>query len=245
MPYQNVLIYLSARWFSIFTLLASIFFQSAVFCQSALPAAMAHESNILELSGEATLTVIPDQLSFTIIVVSNDDIMSVAYRQVERQVSKILTLLTDFDLPDANIQAVDFSMTTLFDYQPQTKISGYSAQRTVSIILEDISDYGSIIEALSTAGNFRFEQVKLSSSNYSDLEQQALVAAYQNAADKAQAIANASGNTLLGLINFRESNVSISRPYRARAGSIKANTANISEGSISITKNIVAQFGFK
>ena len=94
---------------------------------------------------------------------------------------KMLELLADFDLTAIHIQAMDFSMITLYDYQNTSRVKGYTAQRTVSVTLDDIMIYGEMIQALSNAGSYRFEQLRLSTSNYPVLEQQALTAAYQNA----------------------------------------------------------------
>ena len=236
----------------LFVLLASALLQSIVFAQSSAQTINLNESdainstipNMIELIGEATLNIVPDELSFTLVIEKTDDTMSLAYRHVEQQLSQVLKLLQAFELPDSQIQAMDFSMTTLFDYQNNKKIIGYSAQRTVSVTLKSISDYGDIIQLLSNAGNYRFEQLKLSSSNYLSLEKKALAAAYQNAVEKAQAIFLASDNTLLGLIHLREANIVSHRPLSLRSVSLNSGTDNFSEGSISITKRVVAHFEF-
>ncbi|MEE3239618.1 MAG: SIMPL domain-containing protein [Pseudomonadota bacterium] len=222
-----------------------IFFQHSVFAQSATKAFSLSGAHTLELTGEASLDVVPDELSFLIVIDHTADTMSKAYHHVEQQLGKVLALLADFDLPATHIQAMDFSMTTLYDYQNTSSIKGYTAQRTVSVTLDDLLIYGEMIEALSNAGSYRFEQLQLSSSNYPALEQQALTAAYQNAAEKAKAVLKASNHTLLGLVHFTELNSSNHRPYLARSVSSASDATAFSQGSISISKKIIAHFQFK
>ena len=225
-------------------LAAMMIFQRPVFAQSASQAFSLSGAQTLELTGEAILNVVPDELSFLIVIDHTADTMSKAYHHVEQQLDKVLTLLADFDLPATHIQAMDFSMTTLYDHQNKGIIKGYTAQRTVSVNLDDILSYGEMIQALSNSGSYRFEQLKLSSSNYPALEQQALTAAYQNAAEKAQAILKASNHSLVGLVNLVELSDTNQRPFLVRSASSASRASAFSEGSISVTKKIIARFQF-
>ena len=234
-----------SRFIFITTLAALIFFQRPVFAQSATQAFSLSGAHTLELTGEASLDVVPDELSFLIVIDHTAENMSKAYHHVEQQLAKVLALLADFDLPATHIQAMDFSMRTLYDYQNTRSIKGYTAQRTVSVTLDDLLIYGEMIQALSNAGSYRFEQLQLSSSNYPALEQQALTAAYQNAAEKAKAVLKASNHTLLGLVHLTELNNSNHRPYLARSVSSASDATVFSQGSISISKKIIAHFEFK
>ncbi len=230
---------------SITVLAAMMIFQRPVFAQTVTPALSVSSAHTLELTGESSLDVAPDQLSFVIVIDHTANTMSKAYHHVEQQLERVLSLLGDFDLPENHIQAMDFSMTTLYDYQNAKSIKGYTAQRTVSVTLDDILNYGAMIQALSNGGSYRFEQLKLSSSNYLALEQQALTAAYQNALEKAKAILKTSNHTLLGLVYLTELSDSNQRHYLARSVSTASNGTALSQGSISISKKIIARFEFK
>ena len=234
-----------SRFVFITALAVMIFFQRPVFAQSATQAFSLSGAHTLELTGEASLDVLPDELSFLIVIDHTAETMSKAYHHVEQKLGKVLELLTDFDLPATHIQAMDFSMITLYDYQNTSRIKGYTAQRTVSVTLDDIMIYGDLIKALSDAGSYRFEQLQLSSSNYPALEQQVLTAAYQNAAEKAKAVLKTSNHTLLGLVHLTELNDSNHRPYLARSVSSASDANVFSQGSISISKKIIAHFEFK
>ena len=206
-----------SRFIFIIALATLIFFQRPVFAQSATQAFSLSGAQTLELTGEASLDVVPDELSFLIVIDQTSETMSKAYHHVEQRLDKVLTLLADFDLPATHIQAMVFSMTTLYDYQNTRSIKGYTAQRTVSVTLDDILIYGEMIQALSNAGSYRFEQLQLSSSNYPILEQQALTAACQNAAEKAKAVLKESNHSLLGLVYLTELKNSNHSPYLARS----------------------------
>lgn len=237
---------LSLSHFILFNaLVAMMILQRPVFAETSPQVLSGTGAHTLELTGEATLDVIPNLLSFVIVIDHSADTMSKAYYHVEQQLDRVLNLIADFDLPASHIQAMDFSMTTLYDYQNTKSIKGYTAQRTVSVTLDDISNYDAMIQALSNAGTYRFEQLKLSSSHYPVLEQQALTAAYQNAADKAKAILKASNHTLLGLVYLTELSDANHRPYLARSVSSASSATAFSQGSISISKKIIARFEFK
>ena len=98
-------------------LTAIIFFQLPVFAQSTTQALNQGGPHTLEQTGVASVNVVYDELSFLIVIDHTADTMAEAYLHVERQLVKVLAVLVDFDLPTGNTQGMDFSMTTLYDYQ--------------------------------------------------------------------------------------------------------------------------------
>ena len=156
---------------------------------------------------------------------------------------QIMKALSQFDIPETDVQAMDLSIAPVVDYERQRKIIGHDAKRNIAVRLMDIDQYGAIMESLGRLDVMRFEQVQLASSQQDALSLQALEAAYKNAEKKATLLAKASGIKLVGLIDLKEQSSHSAMPFKGRMAMVSTEaSATTSKGSIGVESKIVATF---
>ena len=143
-----------------------------------------HSVKTIVVQGNASVSIEPDQIRFVIGVDARAPTAGVAYKKVEAKMQQIMTALSQFDIPEKDVQAMDLSIAPVVDYERQRKIIGHDAKRNIAIRLMDIDQYGAIMESLGQLDVMRFEQVQLASSQQDALSLQALEAAYKNAEKK-------------------------------------------------------------
>ena len=196
------------------------------------------------IQGQGSVSVEPDQIRFVIGVDARAPKASVAYKAVEKKMQQIMTALSDFDIPEADIQAMDLSINPVVDYQRQQEIIAHDAKRNIAVKLMDIDQYGAIMESLGRLGVMRFENVQLASSRQQALALQALEAAYKNAENKAQVLAKASGRKVRGLIYIKEHGSRPAPVFKGRMAMMASSesAATTSKGSIGVESTITATF---
>jgi uncharacterized protein YggE len=198
------------------------------------------------VQGNASVSVEPDQIRFVVGLDARAATAAVAYKNVEKKMRKVMAALSQFDIPEKDIQAMDLSIAPVIDYERQRQIIGHDAKRNVAVRLMDIDQYGAIMESLGQLDVIRFEQVQLASSQQDALSLQALEAAYKNAEKKALLLAKASGLKLLGLIDLKENSSRSATPFKGRMAMMSSESgAATSKGSIGVESHIVATFEIK
>lgn len=199
------------------------------------------------IQGKGSVSVEPNQIRFLIGVDARGPTAATAYKTVEKKMQQIMTALNDFDIPANDIQAMDLSINPVVDYKRQQEIVGHDAKRNIAVKLMNIDQYGAIIEALGRLDVIRFENVQLASTKQESLALQALEAAYQNAENKAQLLAKASGRELLGLIHLKEHGSRPAPMFKGRMALMSASesAATTSKGSIGVESTITATFEIK
>ena len=202
-----------------------------------------HSVKTIVVQGKASVSIEPDQIRFVIGVDARAPTAGVAYKKVEAKMQQIMTALSQFDIPEKDVQAMDLSIAPVVDYERQRKIIGHDAKRNIAIRLMDIDQYGAIMESLGQLDVMRFEQVQLASSQQDALSLQALEAAYKNAEKKAALLAKTSGLKLVGLIDLKEQSSHSAMPFKGRMAMVSSEaSATTSKGSIGVESKVVATF---
>ena len=225
-------------------LLVTLYMFSLSSAQASDASSILNGTKTIVINGQGSVSVEPDQIRFVIGVDARAPKASIAYKAVEKKMQKIMSVLSDFDIPAADVQAMDLSINPVVDYQRQQEIIAHDAKRNVAVKLMDINQYGAIMESLGRLGIMRFENVQLASSQQEALALQALEAAYKNAENKAQVLARASNRKVLGLIYIKEHGSRPAPVFKGRMAMMASSesAATTSKGSIGVESTITATF---
>ena len=137
---------------------------------------------LVKVHGQATVSVVPDQAQFDIGVVSQASSAKAAADQNATQSDTLVKQLTT-TFPSAVINTVNYSVNPNYRY-PQNSapvISGYTANNTVRILLNDLSRVQTVMDIAIKAGANSINRLQFSLQNESAARAKALRDVAENA----------------------------------------------------------------
>ena len=181
----------SARFRSL-ALLAGLGLMTAAFTPAAAQAAT------VKVIGSATVSAAPDMASFSTGVVNVGKTAAEAIQANSVAVGSVIEAVKA-----AGIEARDIS-TSNFSVQPQyvfpkagsnekPRLTGFEVRNTVDVRVRDLSILGALLDKMVDAGANEASGLSFTLSDMAKLEQDARVAAVENAVDQAKRIAEAAG----------------------------------------------------
>ena len=153
------------------------------------------------------------------------DVMA-AQARVNEKISAIIGALKEKGVPGDAISTNGIGIYPNYNYDEDDTISGYTAYNNIYFTLEDVNGTGAMIDAAFAAGANSLDYVEFSAAETDEAASQALVLAVDSAREKAQALADAAGLKLGGILEIREgedigydANALYARSEEADAGS--------------------------
>jgi uncharacterized protein len=170
----------------------------------------------IRASGEATISAQPDQARITVGVTT---IAATAEEASSQNAAKIASTLNSLK---SLVKSAGEMRTTSYSVEPQYKyvtgkapaISGYQANQTIQLTLNDVQLVGKVIDAASGAGANNINQIEFRLKDDHAVKEQALAKATADAKSNAETIAKALGVTVTG-VAYAETNEA--EPIRPRA----------------------------
>ena len=178
----------------------------------------------------------------------NEDAIE-AQAQVNATMNAVRDALLGMGIPQENMATESVYLYPRYDYSDsgEDRIIGYSASNSIRLVTSDIDLLGSLIDTAFLAGANEMGSVEFIASNTKEAQERALQQAVRNAADKARAIAEASGLRLGTLVSIDEAGASGGdTSYEARGYGALETAADVgtvlSASQISVTSSIVALY---
>ena len=155
--------------------------------------------------------------------------------------------LLDLGVEEKDIVTTSYTYNPTYDYNSETPtVNGYQANHTLSITCKDVDMLDSVIGVVTDCGMSEIYNVEYDVSNRSELYRQALKAAIEEAAAKAEGMAEAAGMTIDHLESVTENTGFDEYTVSAHDGavSMKAEAAGtgIRSGSVSVTASVTAVY---
>ena len=165
----------------------------------------------LWVNGNGKAMGAPDVVVLTLGVQSQDKTVAVAQKAAVDAMNGIMQVLKGAGIADKDVQTTQYNVEqqTRWDDKQQTAVViGYQVTNTLTVKIRDLSKAGSIIDQAAAAGGdlIRVNGISFMVDDPSPLFKVAREKAIQNATDKAQQMAAASGVKLGKLIYISESN---------------------------------------
>jgi uncharacterized protein YggE len=173
----------------------------------AATAGAAVAGSTVEATGEAEVSVPPDQAMLSLGVTTEGPTAKQALEENARRMTAVLSALTQagFTAPDVATRAV--SVTPVMDYQPRgsdpPRIVAYRANNTVQVKTRDPSAIGRALDVGVQAGANVSGGIAFSLADPRAVETQALKLAVQDAQGRARAMAEALGKQLGRVVEVR------------------------------------------
>ncbi|HTV12263.1 MAG TPA: SIMPL domain-containing protein [Acidimicrobiales bacterium] len=197
------------------------------------------------VSGDGTATGAPNQVVISLGAQTQAVTAGAAMTKNDQEASALVAKLQADGVAKADLQTSNLSVQPNYNSNG-TVITSYQVTDDISVTLHNISLAGRIIDdAAGVAGNdFRLDGVTFSVQDQSALLAQARSAAVHQAADQAQAMAGAAGQSLGPLCSLTD-NTSVQQPqplYAAGAPAASAATTPVEAGLLQVTANVTAVY---
>jgi uncharacterized protein YggE len=162
--------------------------------------------DLISVSGEATISVPPDQAHIDAGVTSNAKNAREATEVNNAAMGKVLLALKAAGIDDKDIQTFQLSLQPQYgqDRQSPPVITGYVASNRVTVRLRDISRVAGVIDMVVAAGANSIGGINFAVSNASKLLDDARGEAIADARRKAEIYAKAAGVALGAPVSISE-----------------------------------------
>jgi len=194
----------------------------------------------ITVTGNGSVNATPDKASFDFGVQVNAATAADAISKDNAQAQKIIDALKNAGIPDSDIQTSSISLWPQTSSDGQT-ITGYQASNSVSVT-SAIDKAGSLVDAATGAGANNVNGPNLSVSDQSTYYANALKLAVDDAKTQAQAIADASGLTLGGILHITNQSSAPGPIAYAAMDSAKGAATPIEAGSQQVQASVTVTY---
>jgi len=202
---------------------------------------------MITVSGEATISVAPDQAEIEAGVTSDAKTAREASEANNAAMGKLLLALKAANIDEKDIQTSRLSLQP--QYAPNrsgpSPVVGYQASNRVPVRLHDVLKVASTIDMLVGAGATNIGGIGFSVSNASKLLDDARGQAVADARRKAEIYARAAGVALGAPLGISEQGGPGPMPYRKMAAGMTASPAPIAQGEETLQVTVSVSWAIK
>jgi hypothetical protein len=216
-------------------LLPILLFASAVYGQT-VPGS-------IRASGEANITAQPDRAQVSIGVVTQAATAEDASTRNAATTSRVLDAVKQIVQTKGELKTTEYSVTPTYKYANNTSptITGYEANNTVEITIDDLSLVGKVLDTASNAGSNKINGVQFMLRDDSPVRARALAEAARKARANGEAIANALHLHVIGVTQADASENVPVRPMPApmvRMSAMAVSTPIESNSAVSVHASV-------
>ena len=208
--------------------------------------------NTITVTGREEISVAPDMAELTYSVYSQGNTASECQEANSRDLAAAIETLKGLGVEEASIQTSSYGLNPIRNWNSgEQEITGYEMETIITVSDIPIDQAGTIISQSVAAGVNSIDSLRYFASSYDASYQEALKGAMAMAQEKAEAIAEASGRTLTGVIRVQETgyNPTVRYANAALASGARAETSAAMEemsvvpGEIDIEASVTVDFG--
>lgn len=219
----------------------------------AIPALAFADRDSAEIAAQGTVvvTAAPDMVTVTANASVSGRSVADAQEGMNAIVQSATQKLLDLGVEEKDIVTTSYTYNPTYDYKydynsETPTVNGYQADHTLSITCKDVDMLDSVIGVVTDCGMSEIYNVEYDVSNRSELYRQALKAAIEEAAAKAEGMAEAVGMTIDHLESVTENTgfdeYTVSTYDGAVSMKAEAAGTGIRSGSVSVTASVTAVY---
>lgn len=217
----------------------------------AIPALAFADGNDADITAQGTVvvTAAPDMVTVTANASVSGRSVADAQEGMNAIVQSATQKLLDLGVEEKDIVTTSYTYYPTYDYNYNSEtptVNGYQANHTLSITCKDVDMLDSVIGVVTDCGMSEINNVEYDVSNRSELYRQALKAAIEEAAAKAEGMAEAAGMTIDHLESVTENTgfdeYTVSTYDGAASMKAEAAGTGIRSGSVSVTASVTAVY---
>jgi hypothetical protein len=178
-------------------------------------------THAIQVTGTSRVSVVPDRVSFTVGVATTHAAVAEAVEQNNARTRAVIEALVAAGVERTSVRTANLSVQPHYEHREgrTPSIVGYSVSNGVSASVDRTGDVGKLLQAAINAGANEVTQLVFTASKPGKVREEGLVAAFEDARAKAEALARAAGRRLGRALSIVEGVGQIPRPpvYAARA----------------------------
>ena len=217
------------------------------------PLLQAQESGKIQVTGSGSVVGEPDIATLNLGVSVEKKTVAEAREAAAIAMTAVIDALKASGIAEKDIQTERFSIYPQYDYTDNGRVlRGYSVNNTVSAKVRELENLSEVIDTAAEAGGdiIVVNSVQFMIEDTTPLQTQARGLAVENAAAKAQTLADASGVTLGKPVTITETSHTASPPIAyAEEAAFAADTVRsktpIEAGELTVTVNITVAYAIK
>ncbi|MRT17828.1 DUF541 domain-containing protein [Vitellibacter sp. q18] len=169
---------------------------SAAMAQNPLP------PNTIDVTGEGTVRVVPDEVTINIRVENTGENTKTLKEQNDATINEVLKFLKKMDIAEKDVRTEYMNLSKNYDYNSKTYT--FAANQALSVKLHDLKKYEAVMKGLIDTGINRIDGVDFSSSKQEALQSEARKKAVLNAQMKANEYASALNQSVGKAVSISE-----------------------------------------
>lgn len=178
------------------------------------------DNHVITVTGREEVKVVPDMAQIEYSIYSQDATADACQAKNTEDLNKAIEVLKGLGLDEKSIQTSSYGLSPIHDWNsPNQQITGYEMTTRLTVSDIPIDNAGSVLYQSVAAGVNGIDSVSYFSSNYDESYQEALKGAMAVAQKKAEALAEASGKTIAGVVHVEETGYSPDTRYSSYGGS--------------------------
>ena len=215
--------------------------------------ALAAEGRVIRAVGNAHVSLAADTVSLQIGVNTRKETVREAQTENAGLMAAVMDAIHALGVEDKDIVTSQFNIYSDFEYTMDSlgreqRIAFYQVQNNVTVTLHDISMVGPVLDAAMEAGANTSYGITFTSSQANEAYLLALSRAVEDAARKAQVMAEAAGVKLGRLLSINAGQTysdwetpAVSNTYRYEAKGADVGTS-ISSGDVSVSAEVTLEY---
>ena len=170
-----------------------------------LASSAALAESVLNVSGHGTVMVEADTVTVCLGVSLMGRDLTELQQQANSAIENVCAALKAQGVDEKDISTNYLYIYPQYDYSSDiASVTGYSINNSMTIVTKSIDTVGELIDAAFAAGANNFDSISFSVQDDTEARNQALELAVQNAFEKAEVIANASGKAIESILSIDE-----------------------------------------
>jgi uncharacterized protein YggE len=157
-----------------------------------------NQGNIVSVSGDAEIKVIPIQVLISLGVEARDRNLAVARMQNDNAVRSVLDAIGRFQIDAADVQTDFIHVNIRYQGSAETVVDHYVVEKSIVITLKDVSKFEPLLTAVLEAGANHVYNVEFMTTDLRKYRDQARALAAKAAIEKANDLAGAAGLKVVG-----------------------------------------------
>jgi len=203
-----------------------------------------HIGTRLEISAEASVTRVPDQVQISAGVTTQAPTAQAALSANAERMARVIAALKKAGIDDKSIRTASINLSPQYHYVEQQPpiITGYQASNQLSVVFRNVAKAGAILDALVANGANQINGPSFGLSDNEAALDEARVAAIRKARARAELYAGATGLKVKRIISISEGGGGPVYPQPMVAMSARADKAETmiqpGEQAVSVTVSV-------
>lgn len=157
-----------------------------------------NQGNIVSVTGDAEIKVIPNQVVVSLGVETRDRNLAVARVQNDNAVRSVLDAIARFQIDATDVQTDFIQVNIRYQSSAETVVDHYVVEKSIAITVKDISKFEPLLSAVLEAGANHIYNVEFMTTDLRKYRDQARALAAKAAIEKANDLAAAAGLKVVG-----------------------------------------------